>query len=261
MSSEIEALRRKIDEIDRQILGLVKRRLDLVKEIAEIKRKGKLPLTDAAREREIIRRARELARNMGMDQVFAESLMWLIIAYSWGEERERTEPPELLRKLEEKFKNHPAQLKVATLMLRRGLRVNEKGEICCGSMRIPAVQVGKEAEVDRRTVEQTAKRIAEDEELGPVFAELEPVVHLKGAAKALGMGVIEIIPEDASRPGIIRDVAEKISKFGVSIRQAIADDPKITPLPKLTIITDRPLGGEILEALREIPYIKSVVLY
>jgi predicted regulator of amino acid metabolism with ACT domain len=75
------------------------------------------------------------------------------------------------------------------------------------------------------------------------------------------MGIIEIVPEDASRPGIIKDVAEKISKFGVSIRQAIADDPKLTPQPKLTIVTDRPLSGEVLEAIRQISYIKSVVLY
>jgi chorismate mutase len=261
MLSEIEAVRKKIDEIDRQILELVKCRLDLVREIVEIKRRKNLPLTDTAREMEIVKRAKEAAKSLGIDPAFAESLMWLLISHSWGKEREEMEPPELLRRLEEKFREYPAQLKVAKLMLRYGLRVNEKGEICCGSMRIPAVQIGKEAGVDRRAVEQTASRILKDEELRLIFSELEPVAHLRGAAKALGMGIIEIVPEDASRPGIIKDVAEKISKFGVSIRQAIADDPKLTPQPKLTIVTDRPLSGEVLEAIRQISYIKSVVLY
>lgn len=260
-SQEIADLRKKIDEIDRQILELAKQRTEIAKEIAEIKWKRNLPLTDVARETEIIAKAKETAKSLGLDLSFAESLIRLLIAHSWEKEKERLEPPEVWRMLEEKFKDYPAQFKVVKLMLRYGLRVNENREICCGPMRIPAVQIAKEVGVDRRVVEQVAERILLDDMLRKIFIALEPVAYLRGAAKAMAMGVLEIIPEDATRPGIVRDVAEKIARFGVSIRQVVADDPKLTPQPKLTIITDQPLRAEILDALRELPYIKSVILY
>lgn len=261
MDPEIESLRKKIDEIDLEILKLVKQRLETAEKIAEVKRKKALPLTDFRREAEVVRKARDEARKLGVDPGFAESLIRFLISYSWGREKEELEPPEIWKMLEEKFEAYPAQLRVLKVMLQYGLRVNERGEICCANMKIPAVQIAREAGVDRRVVEQVAGRILADEDLRKIFCSLEPVAYLRGAAKEMGMGVIEVIPEDATRPGIVKDVAEKIARFGVSIRQVVADDPKLTPQPKLTIITDRPLRAEVLEALREIPYLKTVIIY
>jgi predicted regulator of amino acid metabolism with ACT domain len=52
-----------------------------------------------------------------------------------------------------------------------------------------------------------------------------------------------------------------VSKFGLRIRQAVADDPYFVAQPKLTIITDEPVGGKIIDALRKLPSVQSVIVY
>jgi hypothetical protein len=84
---------------------------------------------------------------------------------------------------------------------------------------------------------------------------------LKGVAQQLGLGVIEILPKDAAKPGILSEVSSVISKFGISIRQAVADDPYFVAQPKLTLITDEPVKGEVIEALRKIRSVQSVIVY
>ncbi|HID03020.1 MAG TPA: amino acid-binding protein [Desulfobacterales bacterium] len=159
------------------------------------------------------------------------------------------------------FKDYPAQLSVARILFKYGLRVREDGEIMCGDIRIPATQIASEAGVDRRVVDLTAKRILGDKILGGIFRNLEPFAYLKGVAHSTGLGVVEIMPENAAKPGILRDVSKIISKFGISIRQAVADDPYFIPQPKLTIITDEPLRGEVIDGLRKLPSVRSVIVY
>jgi predicted regulator of amino acid metabolism with ACT domain len=152
-------------------------------------------------------------------------------------------------------------MSVARVMIKYGLRVMENGEIGCGGIRIPAVQIAKEAGVDRRVVDFTARRILGDKKLRDIFENLEPIAYLKGFAQQLGLGVIEIIPEDAARPGILREVTGVISKFGLSIRQSVSDDPNFVPQPKLTVITDEPVKGVVIESLRKLPSVRSVIVY
>ncbi|KUO42762.1 MAG: amino acid-binding protein [Hadesarchaea archaeon YNP_N21] len=159
------------------------------------------------------------------------------------------------------FERHPAQLNVVRLLFKYGLRVREDGEIACGSIRIPSVQIAREAGVDRRVVDATARRILGDEKLISIFGNLEPLAYLKGVAHRLGLGVIEILPKDAAKPGIISEVTGVISRFGISIRQAVADDPFFTPQPKLTIITDEPVPGKVIDELRKLPTVRSVIVY
>ena len=75
------------------------------------------------------------------------------------------------------------------------------------------------------------------------------------------MGVIEILPKDAAKHGIISEVTGAISRFGISIRQAVADDPHFIVQPKLTLITDKPVRGKVIEALRKLPSVQSVIVY
>jgi hypothetical protein len=187
--------------------------------------------------------------------------MRLVIARTWGEQRERLRAVGMWPKIREAFREYPAQLEVVRVLFRHGLRVRGDGEIACGNMKVPAVQVAAEAGVDRRVVDATARKILGDRGLRDIFENLESVSYLKGVAQHLGLGVIEIIPEDAARPGIIREVTEAISKFDISIRQAVADDPYFTAQPKLTIITDEPLKGKVIEELRRLPSVRSVVVY
>lgn len=258
---KLREIREEINRIDEQIVALLAQRFKLADDLVALKRKMKLEIRDEAREREIITRARALAREYKIDPQIAEDVMRLIMAHMVGEERERLGAAGIWATVQKAFKNHPAQLSVARVLFRYGLRVREDGEIACGDIRVPEIQIAKEVGVDRRVVAATAKRILKDEKLRKIFKNLEPLAYLKGMASEIGLGVIEIIPEDATKPGIIKDVTGVISKFGVSIRQAVADDPQFVPHPKLTIITDEPISGAVIEELRKLPTVRSIIIY
>ena len=49
------------------------------------------------------------------------------------------------------------------------------------------------------------------------------------------LGVVEITPVDARAHGILANSAMLLTKGGLSIRQAIVDDPELSPEPKLTL--------------------------
>ena len=260
-SDQLKEIRRKIDEIDGKIVSLLAERLKLSSDIAALKKRLKVGVRDDTRERAVIDRTRALARELGIDADLVESVMRLVMAQMVGEERARLGGVGVWNRVQKAFEDHPAQMSVARVMFKYGLRVMENGEIGCGGIRIPAVQVAKEAGVDRRVVDFTAQRILKDRKLLDIFENLEPIAYLKGFAQQLGLGVIEIIPEDAARPGILRDVSGVISKFGLSIRQSVSDDPNFVPQPKLTIITDEPVKGVVIEALRKLPTVRSVIVY
>lgn len=261
MSERLVALRREIDRIDKQIIAMLAQRLKLVDDLVALKRKLKLEIRDEEREQAIIARARRKAREEGLDPAFVESVMRLVIAHMAGAEFERVGGVRMWTKVQEAFKDYPAQLSVAKVLFRYGLRVRENGEIACGDIRIPSIQVAKEAEVDRRVVDATARTILRNEELRGIFENLQPTVYLKGVAQRLGMGVIEIIPKDATRPGIISEVTRVLSKSGISIRQAVADDPYFVAQPKLTLITDEPVKGRVIESIRKLPSVQSLIVY
>ena len=61
-------------------------------------------------------------------------------------------------------------------------------------------------------------------------------------------------------PGIIAEATALISKEGISIRQILAEDAEIYPDPKLILITDRPIPGELLPKFLKIPTVKQVTI-
>jgi chorismate mutase len=257
----LEEFRKEIDEIDRQLVSLLVRRMGLAGGIARLKEREGGPLRDEGREEEVVGRARRLAREQGLDPEVAEAVMRVIISRMTQKQAERLERPEWWERLNRVFREYPAQLKVAKVLFARGLRVEREGKIMCGEMRVPSIQVAREAGVDRRTVEMTARTLLKDEKLGPLFSNLQPLPYLKGVAHHLGLGVVEITAEDATKPGILHEVAEVLSRFRVSVRQVVADDPHLVPYPKLTVVTDRPLKGRVIEELRALPSVQSVIVY
>ncbi|MCD6373435.1 MAG: chorismate mutase [Thermococcus sp.] len=57
--SEIERLRARIDEIDREILRLLDERMEVALRIGEVKARLNVPIPDPAREMEVLERAGE----------------------------------------------------------------------------------------------------------------------------------------------------------------------------------------------------------
>lgn len=160
-----------------------------------------------------------------------------------------------------KFSHFPAQEKVIRLLLERGFQINSEGKVVSGAIEIPHTQIAKEISVDRRVVNATTNVILGDEKLKKVFQNLHSITFLKDVAPLLGLSVMIIIPQDAQKTGILGDVASLIAKQGISIRQAVTDDPYFTEDPKLTIITNVKASGDLINALMTLPSVKSVTVY
>jgi predicted regulator of amino acid metabolism with ACT domain len=161
----------------------------------------------------------------------------------------------------DKFKRFPAQEKVIRLILQRGFQINDKARVVSGQIEIPHAQIAKELDVDRRVVDTTAQAIREDETLWKVFKNVHSITFLGDVAPILGLGVIEITPVDAAKTGLLGDVASAVAGFGLSIRQAVSDDPYFAESPRLTIITEGKIPGELVHLLTEIEGVKKVTVY
>jgi predicted regulator of amino acid metabolism with ACT domain len=160
-----------------------------------------------------------------------------------------------------KFKRFPAQEKVIRLILQRGFQVNDRGRVVSGEIEIPHAQIAKELDVDRRVVDTTAMAVREDEVLWKVFKNVRSMTFLGDVATVLGLGVIEITPVNAAKTGLLGDVASAVARYGISIRQAVSDDPYFVESPKLTIITEGKIPGELVQLLMGIEGVKRVTVY
>ncbi|WP_276988428.1 amino acid-binding protein [Methanothrix soehngenii] len=161
----------------------------------------------------------------------------------------------------DKFKRFPAQEKVIRLVLQRGFQINDQARVVSGRIEIPHAQIAKELEVDRRVVDTTAQAIREDEVLWKVFRNVRSMIYLGEVAPILGLGVIEITPVNAVKTGLLGDVASAVARNGLSIRQAVSDDPYFVESPKLTIITEGKIPGDLVILLKEIEGVKRVTVY
>jgi predicted regulator of amino acid metabolism with ACT domain len=159
------------------------------------------------------------------------------------------------------FEARPERLKVARTLIENGLTARS-GKIYLNEIEIPPVRVARAAGVDRRTVKETLNAIKSNRELREIFEGIRSAGHsLKEIAKPLGLGVVEITPVNAKIPGILANSALILARNGLSIRQAIVDDPELSPEPKLTLIADRKIPGELIPELLNVKGIAKVSVY
>lgn len=76
----LDELRRRIIEVDEQLIRLIGERRDLVLEVGRQKEELGLPILDPQREAEVVRRAAIRARELGVDEEMARDVVWRIIA-------------------------------------------------------------------------------------------------------------------------------------------------------------------------------------
>ncbi|HDY74142.1 MAG TPA: amino acid-binding protein, partial [Euryarchaeota archaeon] len=136
------------------------------------------------------------------------------------------------KKVEEVFRDYPAQKRVALYMLEKGFQVNESGRIAVDGCLVPSTSLSRRLDVDRRVIDAAAARILSTDKLRRVFTRLRPIADLSESAPELGLGVVSISVKDASKPGIIESITNCMARHGVSIRQAIADDPFFVEEPR-----------------------------
>lgn len=159
------------------------------------------------------------------------------------------------------FDDYPERLKVARVLVENGLTVkNEK--VFLNQIEIPPIRIARVAGVDRRTVNETLCAIKANRELRLIFEEIRSAGHsLKEIARHLNLGVVEITPVDARGHGILANSAMLLTIGGLSIRQAIVDDPELSPEPKLTLIVEKKIPGELISQLLKIEGVAKVSVY
>ena len=164
-------------------------------------------------------------------------------------------------KINEKFKKYPARMRVAKKMIELGLSLNDDGKIYCGNLKISDKALAIAAEVDRRAIKSTIEIIQDDEDLYTIFNNILPAgTLLKNIAKNLDLGVIEI-EVGAQNEGMLADITQIISKKGINIRQAYAEDNELEENPILTIITENPMNNDIISEFLKIKGVNRVSIY
>jgi hypothetical protein len=159
------------------------------------------------------------------------------------------------------FETYPERLKVARVLVENGLSVRNQ-KIYLNQIEIPPVRIARVAAVDRRTVNETAAIIKANRELRQIFEEIRSAgPSLREIAKHLNLGVVEITVVDPKAHGILAASATLLSNGGLSIRQAIVDDPELSPEPKLTLIVERKIPGELISELLKINGVAKVSVY
>jgi len=163
--------------------------------------------------------------------------------------------------LKKHFEGYPERLKVVRVLVENGLSARDE-RVFLNQIEIPPVRIARAAGVDRRTVNETLKAIKINRELRLIFEEMRSAGHsLKEIAKPLNLGVVEITPVDAKTAGILAKSATLLAKAGLSIRQAIVDDPELSPEPKLTLIVEKKIPGELISELLNITGVAKVAVY
>lgn len=79
VTGELGALRERLAEVDRDLIGLIARRAALAEGVARAKSAAGLPTRDYGQEREVLERARARAREVGADADLVEAALLLLI--------------------------------------------------------------------------------------------------------------------------------------------------------------------------------------
>ena len=159
-----------------------------------------------------------------------------------------------------KFEGSPSQQAVIRLLLERGFSVNDDGRVVSGGIEIPNTGIAREIDVDRRVVDSTTDVILEDPELRRIFQNISQVPSLMDLAPVLDLTVLTVEVVDAERKGIVAGVTGTLADNGVSIRQTISEDPEFTDEPRLYLVTDQEIPGDLITELRGLAFVRKIEL-
>ncbi len=158
------------------------------------------------------------------------------------------------------FSKYPKRKKIALKMIEYGLKVKDN-KIYCGDIELSDSKIARALDTDRRAISKTVETILENKSLKEIFSKLKPTCHLKDAAPDMGWGVIEIIPTDPKKYGILADVSKIIANEKISIRQAIVDDFEIYDEPRLFIITENAIPSSLITKIKKVSGVKVILIY
>ncbi|HII95172.1 MAG TPA: chorismate mutase [Methanofastidiosum sp.] len=82
MESSLEALREEIDRIDEDIIGLLSRRMEVVKNIAALKKDKGISVEDRDREKKLFLKLEREARRNNINEEFVSEVFGVIVSHS-----------------------------------------------------------------------------------------------------------------------------------------------------------------------------------
>lgn len=144
-------------------------------------------------------------------------------------------------------------------MLRHGISVKD-GKAYCGSIEQSDVAIARAAEVDHRVVRSAINRINSTPELYEVFSKAKSMLLMSDMAPEIGCSTIEIIPIDASKPGILADVTSVIYKQGLTVRQAVIEDPGNRMDSHLIVVVDGKIPAYIIPMVKSCNGVAGVII-
>jgi len=77
--TKVEELRKRIDEIDRELLALISKRVEIARELGKLKKSRGLPIADHKREEEVIEKGLMLADELGLDRELTSLMLRALI--------------------------------------------------------------------------------------------------------------------------------------------------------------------------------------
>jgi predicted regulator of amino acid metabolism with ACT domain len=157
-----------------------------------------------------------------------------------------------------KFEDSPSQQAVIRLLLERGFSVNDEGRVVSGGIEIPNTGIAREIDVDRRVVDATTDAILADEQLRRIFQNISSIPSLMDLAPVLDLTVLTVVPDDPAREGIIAGVTGLLAERDISVRQTVSEDPEFTDEPRLYLVIDGDLPGELINEIRDLPYVRRI---
>ncbi len=160
----------------------------------------------------------------------------------------------------EKFEGSPSQQAVIRLLLERGFSVNDDGRVVSGGIEIPNTGIAREIGVDRRVVDSTTDTILADDDLRRIFQNISQVPSLMDLAPVLDLTVLTVEVTDADEEGILATVAGTLADADISIRQTISEDPEFAEDPKLYLITDQSLPGDVINEINAYAFVRKIEL-
>lgn len=82
MESSLEALREEINRIDEDIIGLLSRRMEVVKNIAALKKDKGISVEDRDREKKLFLKLEREARRNNINEEFVSEVFGVIVSHS-----------------------------------------------------------------------------------------------------------------------------------------------------------------------------------
>lgn len=160
--------------------------------------------------------------------------------------------------IRKQFERQVVRPDIVRKMIECGMRVSDDEKIYVDDVEVDYTAVANAVDVDRRVVKQTVQQIRRNRYLYSLFSMTRPLgTSLVSLVSQLGYTAI-IIEADPKSPGVMARVAEILSRHGMVVRQAVAEDPEMVPDAKMTLVVEGQLTGPAMEELNGLDVVRSI---